>query len=1424
MKIVKGYELRRMIGEGGFGAVYNAYQTIVEREVAIKIIHADYANHPDFIRRFETEARMIARLEHLHIVPLYDFWRERAGAYLVMRWLRGGSLRGLLRREQTLSVKQVNKILQQIGSALVLAHRQGVVHRDIKPENILLDEAKNAYLTDFGIAIDLTDDNETMSELMSFGSPAYISPEQVTGRMITPLADVYSMGILIYELLTGEIPFHSKTTTTTLLKSQINDPVPSILAKRPDLPPLLDTVIWQATAKTPSARYSSVIDLLKAFVEVTGSEIDSYSDQPEDYLDIDRPTSHSNTRPIASTQAFSDRVVDGGTRPMDVSLNPHTLSVEYQPMNPYKGLLPFDEADATLFHGREQMIHEMLINLRENNQRFLAVVGPSGSGKSSLVKAGILPGLRRGAVQNAEQWFYIRMTPGSDPFGKLTEALLQVLIDPVEDLEKNLRTETHALNKFVQTKRPLTDSDLLIFIDQFEEIFTLVEDEAERAAFLNLLASIEYGVRVIITLRADYYDRPLMYPRFGEIIRQNTVVVLPLSPDELRDAVSQPAQHVGVNIEPGLVNAIVKDVAAQPGALPLVQYALTELFDRRADNVMNLQTYQQIGGISGALARRASEIYADLNEEQQHQARRLFLRLVAVDDSGRASRRRALWHEVRPMRELVDLFTQYRLLTTDRDSVTRTPTVEVAHEAILTEWNQLKAWIDDNRVMIKRRQALSIAAHEWETAKRDTSYLARGARLVEFESLLEEPLTEVEQTFIEQSIVLRKRALWRVQLVIGVLVLFTLVSSVLAFFALDRQSKANEAAAVSRSRELAATTLSRLDQPDLALLLAVESVNAADTYEARNSLIQALQANPFIVQYLYSGAARAVAYDGQTIVTGGDSLIRWQNGQPTYLEGHTRRVNSVALHDDLIASAGDDGTIRLWGRYEAVFDVGEAVRQVVFSPDAHSLVTVDETGRLMIWDVSTGEIQAEIPAHGDIAYAAAYSPDGQIIATAGADNLVKLWDATTGEALTDPLSAHTNWVLTIAFSPSGRLLASAGADGQLIFWDMESYQPIAQVESGHTGWIQSLAFSADGQILLSASADNTIRAWDLATMQPTVLESNSGTIWSVAFDPESLQFASAGDETLVWDIALPQRPGEAIVFNDYAVERLLIHDAQLYIGDANGNIRRGEETLVGHRAPITSLDVDEQGRLLSAAADGTVIADGQQLIALEEPVWAARWDGDTVLVAGDHPVVLRLDATTGETITEYPGVTGVLSLVTDGEYMAVGERDGMIRVWKGDTLLYAITAHENSVTALLIQDDMLISAGRDRVIKLWDIRTGELLQPPLTGHTDWVLDLAFDDGILASGGRDGIVRLWALPEGRPLGGALIGHFDWVNAVALGDGVLYSGGRDQTVIAWDVALDNWLERACDISNRTFTAEEVQQFFPNGDPSTCADPTP
>ena len=318
-QVIRGYKLIERIGEGGFGVVYRAEQSSVNREVAIKVILPEYAKHPEFVQRFEAEARMVAKLEHPHIVPLHDYWRDKEGAYLVMRWLRGGSLREAI-EDSHWEVDAAGQLLGQIAEALNIAHKQGVVHRDLKPENILLDEDGNAYLTDFGIAKDLASDGLTQPGKI-VGSVDYLAPEQAKGEEITPRTDIYGLGVMLYEMLTGEHPFPG-LTPVQLLQKHLNQTLPSIRESHPELPAALDHVVQRATAKNPLERYSDALDIVEAYQHALISEeappplpyevrIPAFLKVVEEELEFERPAFVGRERELAQLDGYLDKVLAG---------------------------------------------------------------------------------------------------------------------------------------------------------------------------------------------------------------------------------------------------------------------------------------------------------------------------------------------------------------------------------------------------------------------------------------------------------------------------------------------------------------------------------------------------------------------------------------------------------------------------------------------------------------------------------------------------------------------------------------------------------------------------------------------------------------------------------------------------------------------------------------------------------------------------------------------------------------------------------------------------------------------------------------------------------------------------------------------------------------------------------------------------------
>ena len=424
---------------------------------------------------------------------------------------------------------------------------------------------------------------------------------------------------------------------------------------------------------------------------------------------------------------------------MDVSAPMGDFTPLTDVRNPYKGLQAFQETDADDFFGRDELIDGMLAEL--DKSRLLAVVGPSGSGKSSTVKAGLLPRLRSrsdGPIQ-----LITEMYPGAYPFEELEDALLRVGVDRSSVLEELVGDE-RGLTRVLKHILPSDDAELVLVIDQFEELFSMVPAEQTRRLFLDSLVAAtsdpKSRLHVVLTMRADFFDRPLGYPEFGALFEAGLVPVKVPSDDELALAISQPARSAGVEFEEGLIGQIVRDVAGQPGSLPLLQYALTELFDDRDSNTITLATYQRGGGVFGALGRRAEALYDELTEPGRLAIRQAFLRMVSVDEGSDDLRRRVRRSQLHGedvddagLTEALQIYGAHRLLTFDLDPVTSGPTVEVAHEALLREWPRLSSWIDDQRDDLVVRKRLDVALAEWKGSGEQAGYLPAGGRLAQFE-------------------------------------------------------------------------------------------------------------------------------------------------------------------------------------------------------------------------------------------------------------------------------------------------------------------------------------------------------------------------------------------------------------------------------------------------------------------------------------------------------------------------------------------------------------------------------------------------------------------------------------------------------------------------------------------------------------------
>ncbi len=438
-------------------------------------------------------------------------------------------------------------------------------------------------------------------------------------------------------------------------------------------------------------------------------------------------------------------------------------------VNPFKGLQAFVEADSERFFGRERLVAELVRRIADGT-RLVALVGASGSGKSSALHAGLVPAIRKRAADDGSTWLVAQMVPGSRPLQEAEAALLRSTLDSPDSLTELLADPENGLLRACLRILHDDGTRLLLVIDQFEELFTLGATQQERDRFirnLEVLADDPYGrVVVAVGLRADFYGRPLEYPVFAQLMADGIANVVPLTPDELEMAAEAPAARVNTRLESALMVQLLHDVAGQTGGLPLFQYALTELFDRRHGAVLTLDTYQAMGGVSGAIARRAEDLFLALGSTERDAVKQLFLRLVTIVEQGSWARRRVSGSEIVTiatdlvsLQDVIDQFATHRLLTLDRDPVSGSPTVEVAHEALLHQWPRLRRWIDEGQHDVATHARLTIAMSEWETSGHQSDYLLSGQRLTDYETWSAvsslRPST-AEQTFLDRSIVQRE--------------------------------------------------------------------------------------------------------------------------------------------------------------------------------------------------------------------------------------------------------------------------------------------------------------------------------------------------------------------------------------------------------------------------------------------------------------------------------------------------------------------------------------------------------------------------------------------------------------------------------------------------------------------------------------------
>ncbi|MFG1687319.1 hypothetical protein ACGFNP_44660 [Nonomuraea sp. NPDC049269] len=1081
---------------------------------------------------------------------------------------------------------------------------------------------------------------------------------------------------------------------------------------------------------------------------------------------------------------------------------------------PYLGLVTFDPDDADRFFGRRELVNELSARLRDTS--LLAVFGASGSGKSSLLRAGLLPALRNSAASEGRDRPTLLLTPGAHPLDELAVGLanLSGISAPslYADLVATPSNVRLAIGQIL-AGRPKS-ARIVIVVDQFEEVFSLCDDQRERSLFLDsLIAAAEETndrARVVLGIRADFYARCAEHPPLVAMLRDRHLLIGPMEDDDLRQVIIGPALRAELKVERALVETILSDARGEPGALPLISHALLETWKRRKGGTLTLAGYREAGGIQGAIAQTAEQIYDGLDAGERGLARNAFLRLTALGQGTEDTRRRVPPAELlagpdgAAMEAVLSRLTAARLLTVDEDSV------QVAHEAVIRSWPRLRGWLAEDRELVRLQRRLTDAATEWEQHGREDELLYRGTRLAAWEDRALDRLNDLEHAFLAagRARARRERAAAgrRVRAALISLVVVATVVGVLAVMALVNADRAEEERDLAYSRQLAADARGQLQlDPQLGLLLARRAYAVSPTEEATAVLRQAtVDSRIRLIVPIAAGKVCGVAFspDGRQLAAGsGDGTVRvWRvsaqglpTGDPVVLHGHAGEAWNPVFSPDgrYLATGGIDGTVSVsdWaGGGDPLVLRGHRgpVWGVSFNPDGQRLASAGDDGTVRIWKApdggrwtggssAGGDAPKVLRGHDGRALQVVFSPDGRRLASSGGDGTVRIWDP-AGKAKTVVLRGHENSVEGLQYSPDGRNLVSGSTDGTVRVWDVTG-QNAPAVLRGHDGTVEGTAVSRDSRRIASVGNDGTVRIWNMASnIDPLVLRGHRGTTWSASFSPDGRTLASASDDGTMrlWDVAYT---GDAMILRGHTGGT--VYDAafgpdgrRVASAGVDGTIRvqnidgSGDALVLrGHKADVLGVAFSPDGRrLASTGADSTVRiwhADGSgQAVVLRGHsghVWNAAFspDGTRVVSGGDDGTVRvwHTDGTGAPVVMDSPqSQVRYVGFSPDGRRVASAGVDGTILIQNADGTGQPVMlrGHQGLVWCLAFSPDgrRLVSGGNDGTIRIWNTDgTGDPIV--LRGHQGVVWSVGFspDGRQVISSGNDHTVRIWMPAEG-----------------------------------------------------------------------------
>jgi WD40 repeat protein len=1063
--------------------------------------------------------------------------------------------------------------------------------------------------------------------------------------------------------------------------------------------------------------------------------------------------------------------------------------------NPYRGLESFEARHSQLFFGRQEVIEDLFSQVTLPQRQLSVVLGISGSGKSSLVKAGLIPYLQQ---HQAETWQILEpMRPGINPYLSLMRTLAPLTPRSLQ-LDRNtaidrLRHNSHQFISAIQTwSQQNPNKRLLLVIDQFEELVTLakpnsddtnpqkiskIQPEEEKTEqwqqFINLLADLLQQcpqVSLIITLRSDFEPR-----FFTSALRadwaNSRFVVRAMRPDELRDVVEKPATAMALYFEPtNLVDRLVDEVSQMPGALPLLSFTLSEMYinlhrawleEGQEDRALRVDAnFERQGGVAGSLTRRANEEYDRLPDDAHRSTmRHVMLRMVEIQ-GGEAIKRRVLKPELiypsatenERVERVLNCLVNTRLIVTGKETESNQIYYEPAHDFLVRGWDKLQDWLQqgeqqDNLVL---QRALTPAAFEWQEQNKFRRFLWNAnPRLDLLQQILNSEdnwFNQVETEFVQSSIARKKfNVRWRWGIAIATIMLLStgLIVALLG----QREAKIGQSNASKESARVNLTSDNSLD----AML---NSLRAGITLQ--NQLLTLFQPKQQL----------------QTEVTGTLQSAVYQVKELNRMQGDTVPARSVFNPEgNMLASAEENGMIRLWNLAgkEILSWRGDSQRvwNVAFSPQQNYLVSNSEQGMIHLWNLKGKEIAAW-QAHQGQVRGISFNPDGTIIATGGwQDGEVALWDL-QGKLL-KRWQADSRMVKSVSFSPDNQIVTTVNRDKTIRFWNLQG-RLLKQIPV-HS-W--RVVFSPNGELIASAGDDGVIKIWNRHYQLIASWQADKERLWNIAFSPDSKLIASAGEDgsARVWTIQ----------------------------GEARSIFR-------GHDSPVRSVSFSKDGKLLASSGDdGTtriwtlkerdLISWRADKFQLQDVIFSP--DGKIIASGGKSGKIILWNLQ-GKKLAEFPGHTEHnlsirrLSFSSDSQLIASGSQDGTVQIWDLEGKLWRnISTGITSLETVIFSPDnrAIATAGKNGTIYLWNLQGKSIGK--LVGHQGRVYDLGFSPNseLLASASQDGTVITWDWQNRQRLK-TFADHVGEVYTVSFSpDGQwLVSGGQDSTIRRWNVVDDS-----------------------------------